>query len=43
MQSEIFNVEQGEKMNQTAHDDDYDDDDNDNDNGKKRTAGNNSK
>lgn len=41
MQSEIFNVEQGEKMNQTAHADDYDDDDNDN--GKKRTAGNNSK
>lgn len=40
MQSEIFNVEQGEKMNQTAHADDYDDD---NDNGKKRTAGNNSK
>lgn len=28
MQSEIFIiVEQGEKMSQTAHDDDYDDDD----------------
>lgn len=38
MQSEIFNVEQGEKINQTAHDDDYADEDNDND-GKKRIAG----
>lgn len=40
-QSEIFNVEQGEKMNQTARDAGYgyDDDDKSDNDGKKRNAG----